>query len=109
MGYEAALQAAARAIRATNRPVGLVMWTGRHAWVMSGFTSLGDPAVHAEFEVTGVRVLDPLYPHGSGRWGASPRPNALVTPDELARQFVTRTRNRPDYAVPGSYVLVLPS
>ena len=32
-----ALQVAARALRETKRPVGLVMWRGRHAWVMSGF------------------------------------------------------------------------
>lgn len=107
-GYDDALQAAARAMRSTGRPVGLVMWTGRHAWVMNGFESIGDPGVHEEFRVTGIRVLDPLYPHGSRAWGPSPKPNSLLTPEELAEQFVTRTRNRPDYAVPGSYVLVLP-
>ncbi len=32
-----ALRVAATAMRRTNRPVGLVMWRGRHAWVMSGF------------------------------------------------------------------------
>ena len=41
--YEEALQTAARAIADTDRPVGLVMWRGRHVWVMSGFESLGDP------------------------------------------------------------------
>ena len=42
--FDEALQTAAAAIRATKRPVGLVMWRGRHAWVMSGFTSTADPA-----------------------------------------------------------------
>ena len=45
-----ALQVAARAIRETKRPVGLVMWRGRHAWVMSGFESIGDPAIHDDVD-----------------------------------------------------------
>ncbi len=32
-----AMQVAAEAIVETGRPVGLLMWHGRHAWVMSGF------------------------------------------------------------------------
>lgn len=105
---DGALRAAAIAIRSTGRPVGLVMWRGRHAWVMSGFTSLGDPAATTGFEVTGVRVLDPLYPHGSERWGSSPRPNALLTPDELAAQYVPRLRGRVDLGVPPGYLLIVP-
>lgn len=105
---DGALRAAAIAIRSTGRPVGLVMWRGRHAWVMSGFTSLGDPAATPGFEVTGVRVLDPLYPHGSERWGSSPRPNALLTPDELAAQYVPRLRGRVDLGVPPGYLLIVP-
>ncbi|MFM2106908.1 MAG: hypothetical protein RL338_1940 [Chloroflexota bacterium] len=105
---DAALRAAAIAIRSTGRPVGLVMWRGRHAWVMSGFTSLGDPAATPGFEVTGVRVLDPLYPHGSERWGSSPRPNALLAPEELATQYVPRLRGRVDLGVPPGYLLIVP-
>ena len=107
--FEDALQVAAHAIRDTKRPVGLVMWRGRHAWVMSGFESIGDPAVHDDVEVTGVRVLDPLYPHGSGKWGPSPRPNALVSPATLAKQFVIRDHGRVDLGVPPGYLLVLPT
>lgn len=103
-----ALRVAARAIRTTRRPVGLVMWRGRHAWVMTGFTSVGDPGRTADFSVTGVRVLDPLYPNGSALWGASPRPNALLTPAELGRQYVPRLRGRVDLGVPPGYLLVLP-
>ena len=110
--YGEAVRTAAAAIRRTRRPVGLVMWSGRHAWVMSGFTSVGDPLVHPNFVVTGVRVLDPLYPRGSSAWGPSPRPGALLRPSELDDDFVPRRRRRnrpyPDYAPPGSYVLVLP-
>lgn len=107
--YAAALRTAAGAIRATGRPVGLVMWSGRHAWVMSGFESVGDPSVTSDFVVTGIRVLDPLYPHGSAAWGPSPAPNSLVTPDELAAQFVIREPRRWSSDLAAGYLLVLPS
>lgn len=106
--YGTALQTAARAIAATGRPVGLVMWRGRHAWVMSGFESTGDPARFQEFSVTGVRVQDPLYPHGSAQWGPSPAPNSLLTPEELATQFVVREPRRWSSELPGGYLMVLP-
>ena len=103
-----AVRQAATAIRTTNRPVNLVMWRGRHAWVMTGFTSYGDPAATDAFEVTGVHVLDPLYPHGSTRWGASPEPNSLLTPEQLGEQFVARTSGRIELGVPPGYLLILP-
>ncbi|HEU4673077.1 MAG TPA: hypothetical protein VFS32_09275 [Candidatus Limnocylindrales bacterium] len=106
---DGALETAAAAIRRTRRPVGLVMWSGRHAWVMTGFESRGDPRHTEDFEVTGVRVLDPLYPHGSRIWGRSPRPDALIAPGRLGRQFVPRLFGRIDYGVPPGYVLVLPT
>ncbi len=106
--YEDALQTAARAIADTDRPVGLVMWRGRHAWVMSGFESLGDPDQFPEFSVTGIRVLDPLHPHGSGQWGPSPAPNSLLTPEQLATQFVVREPRRWSSDLPTGYLLVLP-
>lgn len=104
----AAIRRAAAAIRATGRPVGLVMWRGRHAWVMSGFTALGDPATTPNFQVTRVRVLDPLYPHGSDVWGPSPKPNSLLTAEELGRQFVARPSSRSYLGAVSGYVLVLP-
>lgn len=106
--FDEALRTAAAAIRETDRPVGLVMWRGRHAWVMSGFESVGDPAVHPAFAVTGIRVLDPLYPHGSGTWGPSPAPNALLSPAELATQFVVREPRRWSSDLPAGHLLVLP-
>jgi hypothetical protein len=107
--YLDALRVAATALRTTGRPVGLVMWRGRHAWVMSGFTADADPAVFSDATVTGIRVLDPLYPHGSSAWGPSPKPDSLVGPEILARQFVARDGNhRVDLGVPPGYLLVLP-
>ena len=106
--YGNALRTAARAMADTGRPVGLVMWSGRHAWVMSGFESVGDPAQFPEFSVTGIRVLDPLHPYGSGQWGPSPAPNSLLTPEQLATQFVVREPRRWSSDLPTGYLLVLP-
>jgi hypothetical protein len=107
--YDEALTVAAEAIRATRRPVGLVMWRGRHAWVMSGFESTADPRRFGDFEVTGIRVHDPLYPHGSSVWGKSPKPNSLVSPTTLAKQFVIRDRGRVNLGVPPGWLLILPT
>ncbi|GGJ27705.1 hypothetical protein GCM10010052_25670 [Paenarthrobacter histidinolovorans] len=106
--YDGALQTAARAMAVTGRPVGLVMWSGRHAWVMSGFESMGDPALFPEFKVTGIHVMDPLYPYGSGQWGPSPEPNSLLSPQQLATQFVVREPRRWSSGLPTGYLLVLP-
>lgn len=111
---EAALLAAARAIRLTGKPVGLLMWHGRHAWVMSGFRATADPLL-ADARVTAVFVEDPLYPYGSSTWGPSPAPGAALTPAEVGRQFVPRrTSSRwPTTTwgaqLAGKYVLVVPS
>lgn len=106
--YEEALKTAARAIADTDRPVGLVLWRGRHVSVMSGFESLGDPDQFPEFSVTGIRVQDPLYPYGGEQWGPSPAPNSLLTPEQLATQFVVREPRRWSSDLPTGYLLVLP-
>jgi len=107
--YDQALRRAASALRETNRPVGLVMWRGRHAWVMSGFESRGDPARTDDFVVTGIRVLDPLFPHGSSIWGPSPRPNDLITPRELAEDFLVREPHNWSLDLSTGWLLVLPT
>lgn len=84
------LRMAARAMRETDRPVGLLVWRGRHAWVMAGFTATADPLLTTDFEVTRVIVLDPLSPHGSKTWGPSPKPGQSLTLESLGRQFVPR-------------------
>ena len=38
-----AMRLAATSIRTTGKPVGLLVWAGRHAWVMSGFEATADP------------------------------------------------------------------
>src|SRR4051794_27140590 len=59
-----AMRLAAIAIVQHKRPVGLLVWRGRHAWVMSGFEATGDPR-RGDFRVTKAYILDPLHPHGS--------------------------------------------
>jgi hypothetical protein len=116
-----ALRLAAASIRQTNRPVGLLVWRGRHAWVMSGFQATADPLRTSDYKVTAAIVMDPLYPHGSSVWGPSPRPREALSPRELGRQFVPRRQgnNLPGgitigvgaatmSALSGKYVLVLP-
>ena len=51
-----AITTAARALRLTGRPVGLLIWRGAHAWVMSGFEGTADPALSVDFAVTHIRV-----------------------------------------------------
>lgn len=112
-----AMQVAARAIREHRKPVGLLVWQGRHAWVMSGFESTRDP-VHGSFRVTRAYILDPLYPFGSDRWGRSPRPGTSIPVAQVGEQFVRRrslSSGSPWNRLPGAarlagkYVLVVPS
>jgi hypothetical protein len=115
-----ALKLAAKAIGTTGKPVGLLVWSGRHAWVMSGFHATADPRITDDYAVTRAIVLDPLYPYGSSKWGPSPKPRQALSPSVLGRQFVPRRRGTwagapigsPTTATlsafSGKYVLVLP-
>ncbi|MCU0504903.1 MAG: hypothetical protein MUE82_03865 [Chloroflexi bacterium] len=106
---EDAVAMAAAAIVATGRPVGLLVWEGAHAWVMSGFEADGDPASATTATVRSVRVLDPLYPRAVGApWGPGPAPDARLTVGELGRVFVPYRPNGRNAALRGRYVLVLP-
>jgi hypothetical protein len=106
-----ALKTAAHAMRLTRRPVGLLMWRGRHAWVMSGFRATSDPLEDDDYKVTAALVMDPLYPHGSV-WGPSPQPGEALSPAELGRQYKPRRQWRPGTTwgreLGGKYILVLP-
>lgn len=102
-----ALLTAARAMRLTGKPVGLLMWRGGHAWVMSGFRATGDPLLPGS-RVTTVYVEDPLYPYGSSVWGPSPKPGSELTVEQLGRQYVPRRQSSRFGQLSGKYVLVMP-
>jgi hypothetical protein len=83
-----AVEVAARAIRVTGKPVGLLVWRGRHAWVMTGFTATADPLAMGGFDVTSVTIADPWYPRNSNIWGRSPKPGSRLTLDQLDDDFL---------------------
>jgi hypothetical protein len=104
-----ALRAAARAIQATGRPVGVLAWTGIHSWVMTGFTATADPATTRSFGVSTAYVMDPWYPWVSTRWPRSEAPNAPRNTADLAANFLPF--NLPSGPYPGrdgQFVLVVP-
>jgi hypothetical protein len=103
---EEAMMLAARAMRTTGKPVGLLVWRGRHAWVMSGYRATRDVFVDGA-RITAAIVEDPLYPHGSKVWGRSPAPGEALTIKQLGRRFVPRRASSP-WGLGGMYVVVLP-
>jgi hypothetical protein len=103
-----ALLAAARAMRTTGRPVGLLVWRGRHAWVMSGFHATRDPLLPGA-RVTAAIVEDPLHAFGdSTTWGRSPQPGEALSIGELSLQFVRRRQSWLSPSLSGKFVVVLP-
>ena len=84
-----ALRSAARQMRLTGKPVGLLVWSGRHAWVMSGFRATADPAWRNEFEVSAVWLEDPWYGRTDRKWGAGLQPHTLMSTDDLRASFVS--------------------
>lgn len=85
-----AIRAAATRLRLTNRPVGLLVFRGRHAWVMSGFEATADPAVTSTFTVTAVYISGPLYPRLPNPSGYDPPPNTRLTTSQLTSQYFLR-------------------
>jgi hypothetical protein len=104
-----AIRTAARAIRLTGRPVGLLVWRGAHAWVVTGFRASADPALTDAFMVTHLSVLDPWYPRRSSVWGPSLRPNAIVPVRQVAKDYLAWRRPAVRYPEKdGRFVLVVP-
>ncbi len=105
--FDGAVALAAKTMRLTGMPVGLLVWRGRHAWVMSGFRATADPALTDAFTVTSVSVADPWYPRASRTWGASPKPGSQLSPSVLAQDFVALNSSwRSGHG--GRWLLVLP-
>jgi hypothetical protein len=105
-----AIQLAARQVRLTNRPAGLLVWRGAHSWVMSGFTATADPALTDTFVVTAVRIEDVWYPRFSTIWGYSDPPDTLVPVSALHIDYLPWKRPTGTYPVKdGKFVLVIPT
>jgi len=104
---EEAVRIAAIGIRSTGRPVGLLVWNGAHAWVMSGFEASGDPANDPEAVVSAVVVLDPLYPRTTRSRGPAPGPGTRLSVASLGQDYVGWRRAHVS-GLTGRYVLVLP-
>lgn len=104
-----AIHLAARQIRATNRPAGLLVWRGAQSWVMSGFSATADPALTDSFLVTAVRIEDVWYPRISTIWGSSRPPDALVPVAALPADYLPWKRPTGRYpGKDGKFVLVVP-
>ncbi len=105
-----AIHVAARQIRLTNRPAGLVVWYGAHSWVMSGFNATADPALTDSFVVTAVRIEDVWYPRLSTIWGYSRPPDSLVPVGALPRDYLPWKMPKGSYPdKQGKFVLVVPT
>ncbi|MEX1294601.1 MAG: hypothetical protein AB1Z67_00380 [Candidatus Limnocylindrales bacterium] len=104
-----AMRKAAKAIRVTGKPVGLVVWRGAHSWVMSGFTATADPAYDNGFRVKAAYIQDTWYPYVSTIWGASNPPDTLVPVARLKEDYLPYQRPRARYPKrDGKFMLILP-
>jgi hypothetical protein len=95
-----ALRYAAKRMLVTGKPVGLLVWRGRHAWTMTGFTSATDPRTDPLATITGVFVAPPLV-------GVDPKPNSYLTVAALGTfaKYAERDGLR---ALVGRWVVVAP-
>lgn len=107
-GYTTAVRAAAVALRQTGRPVGLIVWRGAHAWVMTGFTATADPLLDPSFRLTGVYVHDSWYPRVSSIWGPGQKPNTWISTITLKADFLPRRPGGRHADQAGKYVIVMP-
>lgn len=107
---QASLRTAAKRLRLTGKPVGMIVWgrNGGHAWVMTGFKSTADPKVTDSYTVTTVQAMGSLWPHGTiGGKSFDPGPKKWVEYSELRKRFTKNVqRNAPDWN--GRWLTVLP-
>jgi len=109
---QAALRAAAKRMRLTGKPVGLIVWgtsgTGGHAWVMTGFKSTADPKLTDDYTVSSVQAMGSLWPYGTINGKAyDPGPKEWVEYGELQRKF-TKLADPHSPAWNGRWSTVLP-
>ena len=104
-----AIRVAAKALRMTGRPVGIVAWRGAHSWVMSGFRATADPALTDRYRVSAVAIEDVWYPRISTIWGASTPPDTWIRFERLPQDYLPYRRPGVRYpGLDGRFLLVLP-
>ncbi len=94
----AALKRAVRQMAFTGKPVGLIVWNGRHAVVMTGFEASRDPRL-GDFKISNVWVSDP---YGSRHFRYS------ATGSPLDRYLQLDASAAYDRAWYGKYVIIVP-
>ena len=96
--FRQAVRRAAKSMRVTGKPVGLLVMGGRHAWVLAGFDATADPITTHNWEVTNVYVLGPLYPkEQKGFFDLTP--GTRLTFDEFRKPFrIFDDPDSPQYA-----------
>lgn len=101
------VHALARAMALSGRPVGVTVWRGSHAWVVSGVTATDDPARTDAFTVLTVSVTDPLWTlRGPGRGIISP--STWMTVAQFGSAFLPYHDPRRDPAIEGRYIAIVP-
>jgi hypothetical protein len=106
--FNAALRSAVTNLRKTNRPVGITVAHGNHAWILTGFTATADPATTTHFSVTSVRVVGPLWGLQSRSYGYDMRPDRKLTPSQFKGFFTPWHYARIRMAWEGDWVSVQP-
>jgi len=101
------LHAVARAMALSSRPVGVTVWRGSHAWVISGVTATDNPARTNDFTVLKVSVTDPLWTLLHHRGGIH-APSTWLTVAQFSAAFLPYHDASRDRAIEGRYVAILP-
>jgi hypothetical protein len=91
--FRSGLRSAVANLRRTGLPVALTVSKGNHGWILTGFEATADPLLSADFEVTSVRVVGPLFGLQS-KGGYDMRPDTKLSTAQL-RDFFTPWRYAP--------------
>ncbi len=100
------VHALAKAMAISGRPVGVTVWHGSHAWVVSGITATDDPARTDAFTVLTIAVTDPLWTlaHHHGVLA----PSTWLTVAQFNTYFQPYHDPKRSPGIEGRYVAVVP-
>lgn len=105
---QGSLKQAATRMRATGKPVGLLVLEGGHAWVMTGFEATADPARTSDFKVTGIQAMGSLWPDGTINGRAyDPGPKTWLSLRQVRNKF-TAYRWKQATSWNGRWITVIP-